>query len=178
MLTHFPTVTQSTGFQPEPLLTAHCSKLTAHSSLLLAQCGTGFQPKHLRWVMIQRRVRGTVLWPKFSVSRYLSLWPLWSWRGSNPRPNREPICFLHVYFRLHCRAAARPEPPTVTLSSKASSWARGIPNDYSRYSYTAIPDASEQELLSDVSFQHMVPKLGQYSTVLRLGSESVLCFAR
>ena len=86
---------------------------------------------------------------------------LWSWRGSNPRPNREPICFLHVYFRLHCRAAARPEPPTVTLSSKASSWARGIPNDYSRYSYTAIPDASEQELLSDVSFQHLVPKLGQ-----------------
>ena len=63
MLTHFPTVTQSTGFQPEPLLTAHCSKLTAHSSLLLAQCGTGFQPKHLRWVMIQRKVRGTVLDP-------------------------------------------------------------------------------------------------------------------
>ena len=25
---------------------------------------------------------------------------------SNPRPNRETICFLHVYSRLHFRAAA------------------------------------------------------------------------
>ena len=34
MLTHFPTVTQSTGFQPEPLLIAHYSPLTTHHSLL------------------------------------------------------------------------------------------------------------------------------------------------
>ena len=26
MLSHFPTVTQSTGFQPEPLLTTHCHR--------------------------------------------------------------------------------------------------------------------------------------------------------
>ena len=34
MLAHFPTVTQSTGFQPEPLLTTHCSLLIAHSPSL------------------------------------------------------------------------------------------------------------------------------------------------
>ena len=34
MLSHFPTVTQSTGFQPEPLLTTHCSLLIAHSPSL------------------------------------------------------------------------------------------------------------------------------------------------
>lgn len=85
----------------------------------------------------------------------------WSWRGSNPRPNREPIGFLHVYSRLHCRASARPGPPTDTVSSKTSSQARGAPKDYSRNSYTAEPDASEQELLSDVSSQHLVPRLGQ-----------------
>ena len=34
MLTHFPTVTKSTGFQPEPLLTAHYTLLTTHNSLL------------------------------------------------------------------------------------------------------------------------------------------------
>ena len=35
MLTHFPTVTQSAGFQPEPLLITDCSLLIAHSSLLI-----------------------------------------------------------------------------------------------------------------------------------------------
>ena len=34
MLAHFPTVTQSTGFQPESLLTTHCSLLIAHSPSL------------------------------------------------------------------------------------------------------------------------------------------------
>ena len=33
MLTHFPTVTQSAGFQPEPLLIAHYSFLTTLCSL-------------------------------------------------------------------------------------------------------------------------------------------------
>ena len=83
--------------------------------------------------------------------------PLWSWRGSNPRPNREPICFLHVYSSLHFSATARPGPPTAALAPKVSSKIQSISKDYSRYSYTAIPDASEQELLSDVSSQHLVP---------------------
>ena len=38
MLSHFPTVTRSAGFQPEPLLIAHCSLLTTHHSLLTAHC--------------------------------------------------------------------------------------------------------------------------------------------
>ena len=25
---------------------------------------------------------------------------LWTWRGSNPRPNGETICFLHAYFPI------------------------------------------------------------------------------
>ena len=36
MLSHFPTVTKSTGFQPEPLL-------ITHHSPLIAESGTGFQ---------------------------------------------------------------------------------------------------------------------------------------
>ena len=50
----------------------------------------------------------------------------WSWRESNPRPNRETIRFLHAYLGLHFRAAARPKPPTATLSSKSSSCHRGL----------------------------------------------------
>ena len=50
---------------------------------------------------------------------------LWSWRESNPRPNRETIRFLHAYLGLHFRDAARPKPPTATLSSKTSSPSRG-----------------------------------------------------
>ena len=49
MLTHFPTVTQSTGFQPEPLLTTPCS-------LLIAQCGTGFQPAVGSVTIIRRQM--------------------------------------------------------------------------------------------------------------------------
>ena len=43
---------------------------------------------------------------------------LWSWRESNPRPNRETICFLHAYFGLNFRDVTRPEPPITPLSSK------------------------------------------------------------
>ena len=50
---------------------------------------------------------------------------LWSWRESNPRPNRETIRFLHAYLGLHFRDAARSKPPTATLSSKTSSPSRG-----------------------------------------------------
>ena len=50
---------------------------------------------------------------------------LWSWRESNPRPHKETIRFLHAYLGLHFRAAARPKPPTATLSSKTSSPSRG-----------------------------------------------------
>ena len=52
----------------------------------------------------------------------MSYWKqLWSWRESNPRPNRETIRFLHAYSGLHFRAAARPGPPTDALFPKVSS---------------------------------------------------------
>jgi len=41
---------------------------------------------------------------------------LWSWRESNPRPNKEMISFLHVYLRFDFRVQARPKPPTCALS--------------------------------------------------------------
>ena len=50
----------------------------------------------------------------------------WSWRESNPRPHKETIRFLHAYLGLHFRAAARPKPPTATLSSKISSDHQGL----------------------------------------------------
>ena len=45
----------------------------------------------------------------------------WKWRDSNPRPNKEPICFLHAYLGLRFRAIARPKPPTIALSAKSHS---------------------------------------------------------
>ena len=53
-------------------------------------------------------------------------WREWSWRESNPRPHKETIRFLHAYLGLHFRAAARPKPPTATLSSKISSDHQGL----------------------------------------------------
>ena len=49
----------------------------------------------------------------------------WSWRESNPRPNKETIRFLHAYSRLCFRDTAGPGPPTAPLSSKTSSRRRG-----------------------------------------------------
>ena len=48
----------------------------------------------------------------------------WTGRGLNPRPNREPIRFLHAYLRFDFRVSARPKLPTDTLSSKISPMAR------------------------------------------------------
>ncbi len=50
----------------------------------------------------------------------------WSWRESNPRPNKETIRFLHAYSRLHFRALARPGPPTNALAFKTSSAHQGL----------------------------------------------------
>ncbi len=36
---------------------------------------------------------------KSSVSSFPIVF-LWSWRESNPRPNKETICFLHAYSSL------------------------------------------------------------------------------
>ena len=45
MLKHFPTVTQSTGFQPEPLVNTRCSSLIAHYSMLIVhRKGLGWKP--------------------------------------------------------------------------------------------------------------------------------------
>ena len=43
----------------------------------------------------------------------------WSWRGLNPRPNRDILCFLHAYSGLDFRALARPGPPTTALFSES-----------------------------------------------------------
>ena len=49
---------------------------------------------------------------------------LWSWRESNPRPNRETLSFLHAYSGLNFRALTRPGPPISALSPKVSLYAR------------------------------------------------------
>ena len=64
---------------------------------------------------------------------------LWSWRESNPRPNRETIRFLHAYLGLHFRAVTRPKPPITALSSKSSSPSRGFRTTISDLPAPLIP---------------------------------------
>ena len=63
------------------------------------------------------RCKGTA----FFWNNQINLIFLWKWRESNPRPNKEPICFLHAYLGLNFRAIARPKPPTIALSAKSYS---------------------------------------------------------
>ena len=67
---------------------------------------------------------------------------LWTWRESNPRPNKEIISFLHVYLRLSFRAQARPKPPTCALSFLFHP-AYKAKRDYPRFSCISISNSLE-----------------------------------
>ena len=86
---------------------------------------------------------------------------LWSWRESNPRPNKETIRFLHAYLGLHFRAVTRPKPPITALSPKASSNSRSARWTISDLTCTAESSDSEPHPWSDVSFPHLVRELSQ-----------------
>ena len=43
---------------------------------------------------------------------------MWSWRDSNPRPNKQHIRFLHAYSVLGFRRKADNRQPTLRLTSK------------------------------------------------------------
>ena len=46
------------------------------------------------------------------------IYPLkWSWRESNPRPNKEHPCFLHAYSVVDCRAKQGNRHPKLDLIS-------------------------------------------------------------
>ena len=57
---------------------------------------------------------------------------LWSWRDSNPRPNKEPTCFLHDYSAVVFRGRQGDERPKPTLiffvSCRRRSTGGTIPN--------------------------------------------------
>ena len=44
--------------------------------------------------------------------------PLWSRRVSNPRPNKEQLRFLHVYFVIGFRSKSEHKHPNLPLVSK------------------------------------------------------------
>ena len=92
---------------------------------------------------------------------------LWTWRESNPRPNKEIISLLHVYLCLNFRVQARPKPPTCTLSS-VFHLCREANTNYPRFSCTSLSLASERRPLGNVSFQHLVSKLSRiYCTSIK-----------
>jgi hypothetical protein len=87
------------------------------------------------------------------------LFSWWTWRESNPRPNKKFIRFLHAYFRFNFRVTARPKPPTVTLSSLFSLTIRGDDKLSLILLAPLYQTASRSGHLRDVLFQHLVPKL-------------------
>ena len=48
----------------------------------------------------------------------ISQFKKWSWRDSNPRPNKQYIRFLHAYFAIGFRLEAESRHPTSSLSSE------------------------------------------------------------
>lgn len=61
---------------------------------------------------------------------------MWSWRDSNPRPNKQHIRFLHAYFTIGFRLKAESKHPTFSLSSEFFELWPKFPKPYFRI---AIP---------------------------------------
>ena len=94
----------------------------------------------------------------------------WRQRDSNPRPNKEPICFLHAYLGLRFRAIARPKPPTIGLSAKVSNPHRSL-----RILFRVFPRRlvlSARELGLERRLVQAPCTRIMRSTILRLRSES------
>ena len=57
---------------------------------------------------------------------------LWSWRESNPRPNKQYASFLHAYFTIGFRLKAESKHPTFSLTSKIFELWPKFPKPYFR----------------------------------------------
>ena len=84
---------------------------------------------------------------------------LWSWRESNPRPNKEPIGFLHAYPDLGFHALAGIRQPIRALSPEFHR-CHGAGQKLSLYwSAPRDPDGTGHYLRRDVPSQYLVPGL-------------------
>ena len=69
---------------------------------------------------------------------------VWSWRDSNPRPNKQHIRFLHAYFAIDFRHKADSKQPTLRLSSKIFVPEPKFFGTYFRIFYASKSNVAEQ----------------------------------
>jgi len=55
---------------------------------------------------------------------------LWSWRESNPRPNKEQLCFLHTYSVVSFRVVQGNRHPNRNLISLSFTTLPELPRRY------------------------------------------------
>lgn len=101
---------------------------------------------------------------------------LWSWRGSNPRPGKAAICFLHAYPGLIVRGEKvtgnRITPYLLLVSPSGRRVRQAIPE------LRALPYrvGTGHHRPGNVSSQHLVPGLS-LAYLIRSGSKSVVILA-
>ena len=83
---------------------------------------------------------------------------LWSWRGLNPRPNREIPSFLHAYPSLSFRAKTRPGPQANALSPEDVTLGAGPPRVSPVVAAPPFRRVTGRVPPGDVSFLHLVPE--------------------
>lgn len=102
---------------------------------------------------------------------------LWSWRDSNPRPNRQYASFLHAYSVFGFRPEADNRPPTSGLSSKDF---RALAEaSKALFSHYLCPGThrSETELWRDILFPYYTSGKVLILLNFRLSSKSKLFVA-
>ena len=83
----------------------------------------------------------------------------WSWRESNPRPNKQSKCFLHVYLTINFRMQTGSKQPILHLILFISQQSQGFLVTISKLLAPLSQTGIENLHPRDVLFQHLVSEL-------------------
>lgn len=129
------------------MLVSHCWLVAC--VLLLVTCSFV-----LNATTIRTKIPSILLW-------MLGILLMWSWRESNPRPNRETIRFLHAYSGLRFSCCGKTRTTNHNLISLDFIPCAEPHETISDLTAPLYRNASEQQLPSDVSSCHLVTGLSQ-----------------
>lgn len=101
---------------------------------------------------------------------------LWSWRDSNPRPNRQYISLLHAQFSINCREKAVRKRTTFTLSSEIFVHRPKLPVPYFRITISRNPTSQNETMARHLaSLLSSGKRLKSYFIRIKLQERTLRC---
>ena len=101
---------------------------------------------------------------------------LWSWRDSNPRPNKQYIRFLHAYSCVGFRRKAEARHPTLRLTSKIFVIWSKFPKAYFCITISQNPTSQNRTLVRHLaSLLSSEKRLKSYFIRIKLQERTLRC---